>query len=157
MRCYDDPIIVRRGLVAGQEAPEQFLWRDRLWVVRDIVSHWVETGPWWEQPGVAALLGVDHVSADGAGSGVTDGLHPDASLGVCSGVADSQYPGASLGASPRAAVGSALSRGGVDAAGLLGEREVWRVEAARGGAGCGVFDLAFDWADGYWSLVRSID
>ena len=58
MRRYDEPIEVRRGLVAGQEAPAQFLWRDRLWMVRDVISHWVETGAWWEQAGVAALLGV---------------------------------------------------------------------------------------------------
>ena len=58
MRSYDEPIEVRRGLVAGQEAPEQFLWRGRLWVVRDVVSHWVETGAWWDQEGIAALLGV---------------------------------------------------------------------------------------------------
>lgn len=58
MRTYDELIEVRRGLVAGQEAPEQFLWRGRLWVVRDILAHWVETGAWWEQAGVAALLGV---------------------------------------------------------------------------------------------------
>src|SRR3954462_12253132 len=44
---------------------------------------------------------------------------------------------------------------------LLGEREVWRVEAARGlaasGAGRGVFDLAFDWAGGSWRLARCLD
>ena len=58
MRSYHDPIEVRRGLIAGQEVPAQFLWRDRLWVVREILSHWVETGAWWEHPGVAALLEV---------------------------------------------------------------------------------------------------
>jgi hypothetical protein len=52
---------------------------------------------------------------------------------------------------------------------LLGEREVWRVEAARGlaastagsgggaGSGRGVFDLAFDWAGGSWRLARCLD
>jgi len=48
---------------------------------------------------------------------------------------------------------------------LLGEREVWRVEAARGLAastgggsgGRGVFDLAFDWAGGSWRLARALD
>lgn len=70
MRSYHDIIDVRRGLVAGQEAPEQFLWRGRLWVVRDVLAHWVETGAWWEQAGVAALLGAGvtpdrRVSADG--------------------------------------------------------------------------------------------
>ena len=58
MRNYGELIDVRKGLVAGCEAPEQFVWRDRLWVVRTIIGHWVETGAWWEQAGVAALLGV---------------------------------------------------------------------------------------------------
>jgi hypothetical protein len=44
---------------------------------------------------------------------------------------------------------------------LLAEREVWRVEAARGlaatGAGRGVFDLTFDWAEGHWLLARCVD
>jgi hypothetical protein len=49
---------------------------------------------------------------------------------------------------------------------LAAEREVWRVEAGRGrgavstdpgGAGRGVFDLTFDWADGSWQLTRCAD
>jgi hypothetical protein len=43
---------------------------------------------------------------------------------------------------------------------LAVEREVWRVEAARGMAvdlGRGVFDLVFDWADGSWRLTRCLD
>ena len=44
---------------------------------------------------------------------------------------------------------------------LAADREVWRVEAARGlaaaGAGRGVFDLVFDWADGSWQLARCED
>jgi hypothetical protein len=55
---------------------------------------------------------------------------------------------------------------------LLGERELWRVEAGRGpgggggalgGApdgtpdGGGVFDLAFDWSNGRWALVGCAD
>lgn len=67
MRRYDDPVEVRRGMVDGpggrQEGPEQFLWRGRLWKVRDVVAHWVETGPWWQSAGVHAVLG-----ADGAGA-----------------------------------------------------------------------------------------
>jgi len=45
MRQYDDAVEVRRG---ESEGPEQFLWRGRLWKVRAVVSHWVETGPWWQ-------------------------------------------------------------------------------------------------------------
>lgn len=47
---------------------------------------------------------------------------------------------------------------------LASEREVWRVEAARGLAaatgdapGRGVFDLVFDWAEGSWQLARCVD
>ena len=149
MRRYDEPIEVRRGLVAGQESPEQFIWRDRLWVVREIISHWVETGAWWEQAGVAALLGVGAV---GVGAG---------------GVGAGGAPGGG-GAGGGAALASELGAAPLGAD-LLGERELWRVEAGRGrftprartgagsGEGHGVFDLAFDWGGAQWSLVRSID
>ena len=48
---------------------------------------------------------------------------------------------------------------------LVADREVWRVEAARGlagasgasGAGRGVFDLVFDWGQGGWLLTRCAD
>lgn len=56
MRRYDDPVEVRKGWVPGpgslderSEGPEQFLWRGRLWKVRAVLAHWVETGPWWQQ------------------------------------------------------------------------------------------------------------
>jgi hypothetical protein len=48
---------------------------------------------------------------------------------------------------------------------LAAEREVWRVEAARGlaaagatsASGRGVFDLVLDWTDGSWQLARCVD
>ena len=33
----------RRG-TDGERGPEQFLWRGRLWKVRAVLAHWVETG-----------------------------------------------------------------------------------------------------------------
>jgi len=57
MRRYDDPVEVRRGWVTGVEAPEQFLWRGRLWKVRAVVAHWVETTPWWQSSGARAVIG----------------------------------------------------------------------------------------------------
>lgn len=98
MRRYDDPVEVRKGLVGELEGPEQFLWRGKLWKVREVVAHWVETGPWW---------------------------------------------GAETGSSP---VGD-----------LLGERELWRVQAGIGPSNAGVFDLSFDWSDGRWQLVGCLD
>ncbi len=50
MRQYDDPVEVRRGMGEG---PEQFLWRGRLWKVRSVVGHWVETVPWWPEAGAS--------------------------------------------------------------------------------------------------------
>jgi len=49
MRRYADQVEVRRGWIpdAGTEGPEQFLWHGRLWKVRAVLAHWVETGPWW--------------------------------------------------------------------------------------------------------------
>lgn len=115
MRSYGDVVEVRRGLLAGsgQEVPAQFLWRGRLWKVRDVLAHWIETGPWWEQSGVAALFGTDPAESPSA----------------------------------------------VAVSDLLAEREHWRVEASRGRLldASGVFDLAFDWSDGCWRLVRCID
>lgn len=41
---------------------------------------------------------------------------------------------------------------------LVGEREVWRVEASRGTFhGAGVYDLCFDWSAGAWTLLRAQD
>lgn len=142
MRRYDDPVEVRRGSVDGtlatsapgadERAPAQFLWRGRLWKVRAVLAHWVETGPWWSSPGVRAVIGA----------------HDDPDLGDEQG--DEQ------------ALPLPLPLGD-----LITERELWRVEAGRGravGVGPdgesdtgGVFDLAFDWADGRWQLVGCVD
>jgi len=137
MRRYDDTIEVRRGLVNGTEAPEQFLWRGRLWLVHDVMAHWVETGPWWEQREAQAVLGTDTGSAPGA-------------------------PGSS---GSSGAPGSSGDDGSV-CTDLLGEREVWRVGAASGRMGFragvasgqrGIFDLVFDWGAGSWRLQHSVD
>ncbi len=51
----------------------------------------------------------------------------------------------------------AQPRGGL-ATDLLVERELWRVEAGRGGPeDSGVFDLSFDWTAGSWQLVGCVD
>jgi hypothetical protein len=46
-----DPVEVRRGpvdgAVGGEDAPEQFLWRGRLYVVRTVLARWTEAGGWW--------------------------------------------------------------------------------------------------------------
>ena len=137
MRRYDDPVETRMGLVSGVEGPEQFLWRGRLWKVRAVIAHWVETGPWWQSGGARAVIGSDDASSSGDRRSTS---RPSGADLLC-----------------------------VD---LLGERELWRVEAGRGPGrpvaapddpaeavvdGGGVFDLAFDWGDGRWALVGCAD
>ncbi len=165
MRRYDDPVEVRRGMVAGpggtQEGPEQFLWRGRLWKVCDVMAHWVETGAWWRSRGAGAVLGTETEDmAVGVGAAGVAGAAGAAALAVSSG-------------SSGPSVSGPLDSGPSVSGDLLAEREVWRVEAARGlaaaravgpdgspgggSAGRGVFDLTFDWADGSWRLTRCAD
>lgn len=47
MRHYVEPVEVRSGLVGGIEGPAQFLWRRRLYLVRDVLGFWVESSSWW--------------------------------------------------------------------------------------------------------------
>src|SRR6266496_546418 len=46
---FDEAVEVRSGVVDGVEAPEQFLWRGRLWRVCSVQAHWTETAAWWER------------------------------------------------------------------------------------------------------------
>jgi hypothetical protein len=66
VRPYDDILEVRRGPADvldadGDQQPDQFLWRGRLWQVREVIAHWMESGAWWvrrpeEAPGHSALV-----------------------------------------------------------------------------------------------------
>ncbi|HEY3001278.1 MAG TPA: DUF6504 family protein [Kribbellaceae bacterium] len=72
MLQYDEAVQVRRGPATGGAAggsgaggsgdvlgaPEQFLWRGRLWRVCAVREHWVESADWW-QAGDAAGWGPD--------------------------------------------------------------------------------------------------
>jgi hypothetical protein len=55
MRSYGEVIDVRTARTTGSAgAPEQFLWRGRVYLVRDVLAHWVELGAWWAVPGRGA-------------------------------------------------------------------------------------------------------
>ena len=70
MRRYADPVEVRQGPVdqgadqGATEGPQQFLWRGRLWKVRAVLAHWVETGPWWQATGARAVIGSEDAAAE---------------------------------------------------------------------------------------------
>ena len=136
MRRYDDPVEVRRGLVDGpggqQEGPEQFLWRGRLWKVRDVVAHWVETGPWWQSAGVHAVLGADGATGTTGTTGTTGGT---ATATATAGMRTDLL-------AEREVWRVEASRG---------------LAATHAAGGPGLFDLVFDWADGTWALTRCDD
>jgi hypothetical protein len=44
-RRHADPIEVR----GGDDRPTHFLWRDRVYAVREVLGHWKENGARWEE------------------------------------------------------------------------------------------------------------
>jgi hypothetical protein len=81
MRRYADPVEVRQGPLeeaaqglgaqGATEGPQQFLWRGRLWKVRAVLAHWVETGPWWQSTGVRAVIGSEESAEETSDRGRT--------------------------------------------------------------------------------------
>jgi len=55
-----EPVEVRRR----DGVPEQFLWRSRLYAVRDVLEHWFESGRWWSSERAMALA----AGSDSSGS-----------------------------------------------------------------------------------------
>ena len=106
---------------ADDEGPAQFLWRGRLWKVRAVLAHWVETGPWWQAAGVRAVIGSEEAAVDEPRRRRRGRWRPAHRA--------------------RAVAGRGRPRPSAD-----GEPDSG-----------GVFDLAFDWADGRWQLVGCMD
>jgi len=105
------------GPADGSGAPAQFLWRGRLYLVRDVLAHWVEIGAWWSLPRRTGG------TTRRAGTGPVGVPAPPYAVDL-----DAPVPARSVAAD----VGAV-------------EREVWRVEAAAGrSATCGVYDLVRD-------------
>jgi hypothetical protein len=50
-RTYAEPVDVRQVGDASRgdpvQRPTQFLWRGRLYVVRAVIGHWIESSTWW--------------------------------------------------------------------------------------------------------------
>jgi hypothetical protein len=126
VRRYEDPVEVRP--TPDGEEPGSFLWRGRLYVVRDVLGHWRERRAWWTSTAARALHG------EGAGGEpATDQEMRPGEVG----------PG---GAAATVAGGMAASTASTA---LAAEREVWRVEASRGQVhGSGVFELSRDVGSG---------
>lgn len=122
-------------------APVQVLWRGRLYLVREVLAHWVELGTWWTRASRPAPSSSDRVP-----------------------LGESQLGEDRVGVAAVPAEGPRSVAADVGAV----EREVWRVEAASGRtAAVGVFDLVHDVraADprsavppaARWRLARALD
>jgi hypothetical protein len=66
MRRYTDPVEVRSASPEGAGAPSAFLWRGRLYVVRDVLGHWLERKSWWSSPAARMVHGEGVPAVDGA-------------------------------------------------------------------------------------------
>jgi hypothetical protein len=122
------------GVDAGG-APEQFVWRGRLYVVRDVLSCWVETGAWWCGPAAQLVHGTGDETPPVVRPAAGDQQDDDEQDG------DEQDGDQQDGDRPVAD----------------DESVTWRVEASAGRlAGSGVYDLR-ERATGEWRLVQALD
>jgi hypothetical protein len=134
----------------GVAPPAQFLWRGRLYLVRDVLAHWVELGTWWSVRGGRPPRRPGDRHAGG----------PNASVLY----ADTDADGTGI---ERSIDTTTAPRSVAADVGAV-EREVWRVEAAAGrSAVVGVYDLVRDVAavdprggpsrPDRWRLARALD
>lgn len=54
-RRHADPVEVRLRAEPSGPVPDAFLWRDRLYVVREVLARWTESGSWWTGTAIRAL------------------------------------------------------------------------------------------------------
>ncbi len=76
-RRFADPVEVQRAVRDGEPVPATFLWRGRLYVVRNVLGHWWERRSWWAGAAGRAVHGeggppAGAVGAEGAGDAAAD-------------------------------------------------------------------------------------
>lgn len=142
-RYYADPVEVSRR----DDVPAQFLWRGRLYLVREVLASWVESGCWWRTPAATALSsGLDGPAGEPA--------TPAAPELVLAPLPPSPKWVQRAWGEPAPDVGASAGPAGVDD----GEREYWRVEAGAGrSAELGIYDLCLDPLRGAWTVARAHD
>src|SRR3954447_10791160 len=69
MRTYADPVEVRTGTGETADAPTTFVWRGRLYVVRDVLGHWRERRSWWSSSAARRVHGEGNESGPAGGGG----------------------------------------------------------------------------------------
>lgn len=142
VRRFDDHVEVRSGAGPARQ-PEAFIWKGRLYVVREVLGQWRERRAWWR-----------------------DALDAEPEQAVGGQVAGSeQGPRIAPSEAARSEMPSETQSGGVSCAlaAAAAEQEIWRVEASPGWSFApGVYDLAHEPASDpvradRWSLVRVAD
>ncbi len=135
-RLHTDAVEVQRR----DDVPEQFLWRGRLYVVREVLDRWTESGGWWRSAAVQSLSTGD--AAEAPAPLQTAPLPPSP-----------KWAQRAWG-EPAPDVDASIGPAAIDD----GEQDWFRVEAGAGrAAGTGVYDLCFSWSTGRWSLARVLD
>jgi len=69
-RGYDDTVHVRLAddpRPDGRDAPSQFLWRGRLYLVSAVLGYWRERQAWWSLEPALAVHGAGHGADPGGG------------------------------------------------------------------------------------------
>ncbi len=150
VRRYAESVeVVRRD-----DLPAQFRWRGRWYAVGAVQAHWLEAGGWWRSAAAAAVFGAEPTVPAATVFGAEPTTRPAAADDLVLGpVPPSPKWGQRAWGEPAPEVGTVVGAAAVDD----GERELWRVEAAAGRSGAGVFDLCFDWSAGGWTVARVLD
>lgn len=73
MRRYADPVEVRTTDGEGASPPAAFVWRGRLYLVRDVLGHWRERRSWWSSQAARLVHGEGAAREDAAGDLVAGG------------------------------------------------------------------------------------
>ena len=139
-RLHTDAVEVQRH----DDVPAQFLWRGRLYVVREVLARWTESGGWWRAAAVQSLSDGD--GASGAARRRRRSRprrcrrRPSGRSGPGASPRPTSTPRSALPASTTASRTGSASR-----------------PAPAGAAGTGVYDLCFSWSTGRWSLARVLD
>jgi hypothetical protein len=55
-RRFTEPVEVHTRVEASGPVPDQFLWRGRLYVVREVLARWTESGSWWKGTSMSAVV-----------------------------------------------------------------------------------------------------
>ena len=137
-RLHTDAVEVQRR----DDEPAQFLWRGRLYVVREVLARWTESGGWWRSAAVHSVRDGDAVGPVAVAPLETAPLPPSP-----------KWAQRAWG-EPAPDVDVSVGPVGIDD----GEQDWFRVEAGAGrAAGTGVYDLCFSWSTGRWALARVLD